>query len=102
MVWSTGRRFEYCGRWSNPVPSALAGTRRAGLLFRIVRGCGQEYADAVYRGLLRARRDWPRSRAAESRDELAPSSLDHLVCAGEQRRRHVEAEPPSGFEIEHK
>ena len=46
----------------------------AGLTFRIVRGCGQEHADAPHAlGLLRARRERPRRRrAAEQRDELAP------------------------------
>ena len=46
----------------------------AGLKFRIVRGRGQEYADAPHPlGLLRARRERPRRRrAAEQRDELAP------------------------------
>ena len=48
--------------------------RDAGLTFRIVRGCGQEHADAPHPlGLLRARRKRPRGRrAAEKRDELAP------------------------------
>ena len=46
----------------------------AGLKFRIVRGCGQEHADAPHPlALLRARRERPRRRrAAEQRDELAP------------------------------
>src|SRR4029077_10808687 len=46
----------------------------AGLKFRIVRGYGQEYADAPHRlRLLRARSEWPRRRRApDQRDELAP------------------------------
>ena len=51
----------------------------AGLKFRIVRGCGQEHADAPHPlGLLRARRERPRRRrAAEQRDELAPPHGEH-------------------------
>ena len=36
----------------------------------------------------------------EPHDELG-RSFDHLVGAGEQRRRHVEAEHPGGLEIDH-
>ena len=45
----------------------------AGLTFRIVRGCEVQHADAPHTlALLRARRERPRRRAAEKRDELAP------------------------------
>src|SRR5262249_53129254 len=48
--------------------------RVASLPFRIVSGQVHEHADATNPiGLLRARREWPRSRAAEKRDELASS-----------------------------
>jgi hypothetical protein len=46
--------------------------REAGLCLRIVLGEGSQYADASSLiGLLRARRERPRRRAAEQRDELA-------------------------------
>src|SRR5262249_38892620 len=44
----------------------------AGQKYRIARRCGHEHADAPHTfGLLRMRRERPRSRAAEQRDELA-------------------------------
>ena len=48
-----------------------------GLILRIICGCVQEHADAPHAlGLLRARRERPRSRrAAEQRDELAASCM---------------------------
>src|SRR4029077_17687045 len=63
----------------------------AGLKFRIVRGYGQEYADAPHRlRLLRARSQWPRRRrAAEQRDELASFQLIelHSIPAAKPDRR---------------
>ena len=62
--------------------------------FGIIFGVGNQHADAPHAlGLLRPRRKRPcRRRAAEQRDELAPLSFDHLVGAGEQCRRHFDAE----------
>src|SRR5690348_3291800 len=49
--------------------------RYSGLEYRIVRGCGQQHADATH-ALLRARRDRPRRCAAESTEEIAtPHSI---------------------------
>ena len=55
----------------------------------------REEPDHRHRRLLRARRERPRRRrAAEQRDELAPLSFDHLVGAGEQRRRYCRGRAP--------
>ena len=73
--------------------------RDASLKFRIVRGCGQEHADAAHPlGLLRARRERPRRRrAAEKGDELAPP--DHSITSSARRRSAVGTLRPSAFAV---
>ena len=52
---------------------SLVECRHAGLKFRIVRGGGQQYADAPHAvGLLGPGGERPRRRATQQRDELAP------------------------------
>jgi hypothetical protein len=59
------------------LPQPLQERPDPGLIFRIVRGCGQEHTDAPHPlALLRPRRKRPsNSRPAEKRDELASSQL---------------------------
>jgi hypothetical protein len=69
-------------------PNCASKERRvAGLTFRIVRGRGVQHADPSHPvGLLRARRERPRSRAAEQRDEFAPS---HSITSSARKRIDV-------------
>ena len=72
-----------------------------------MRGVGLRQAadisDHRHRWLLRARRKRPRRRrAAKQCDELAPSSLDHLVRASEQAIRRIDADCLRGFHIDNK
>ena len=72
------------------------------LRFRIVLSETYQYAEPPNPlALLRTCCERPRSRrATEQRDELAPSSFNHLVGAGEQRWRHDEAERLGGLEVD--
>ena len=70
----------------------------AGLSLRIVVGEIREHANAAHPLGLRARRERPRSRAAKQPDELAP--FDHLVGAGEQRRRNVKADRVGRLQVD--
>jgi hypothetical protein len=68
--------------------------RNAGPLFRIIRSCVHEHANAPNPlALLRARRERPRRRrAAEQRDELATSQLIEWHSISVPRREEQKAE----------
>src|SRR5262249_13616555 len=70
-----------------------------GLIFRIVRACGQEYADAPHPfRLLRARRERPSGcRAAEQRDELA--ATDHSITSSARADSIGGTTMPSAFAL---
>src|SRR5262249_50157672 len=68
----SGSRSAHCGRQSNPVPAALQKRRVTVLRIRVVRGQVRKYTDPPHAvRLLRTRRERPRRRAAEKRDERA-------------------------------
>src|SRR5215471_11196068 len=71
---------------------------KEGLKSRIVRGCGQEHANASHAfALLRARRERPRdSSAAEQRDELAPL---HSISCSERANSVGGASTPNDFAV---
>src|SRR5262245_37105002 len=55
------------------LPKPLPEPRQAGLCFWLILGVPDQHSDRRHLiGLLRARREWPSSHAAEQRDELAP------------------------------
>src|SRR5262249_29770605 len=64
-------------------PEPLQERRIAGLCFRLVRSDGGKHADPPHAlALLRARRERPRCRAAEQRDEIAaPHSITSSAMA---------------------
>ena len=68
------------------------------LIFRIICGCGQEYADAPHPlGLLRARRERPRRRrAAEQRDELAAA---HSITSSARASSEEGTSRPSALAV---
>jgi hypothetical protein len=54
--------------------------RKAILGVPIVRSRGHQYADTPHPArLLRARRERPRGRTAEQRNEVAPSQIEHAA-----------------------
>ena len=65
--WPSACRSARCGRGPAQLRQPLQERPEAGLKFRIVRGCGQEHADAPHPlGLLRAHRERPVAAAPPS------------------------------------
>src|SRR5262249_53514193 len=68
---------------------ALRKSRQTAVSFRIICSEWREHADAAHPlALLRARRERPRCRAAEQRDEVAPS---YVTCHAPLPRRHAQS-----------
>ena len=87
--------FSVATFWSSTKPAPLKPCRNASICVPPREGRPREKPDNRHR-VLCPRRERPcRHRAPEQRDEIAARSLDHLVGAGEQRRRHGEAEHPA-------
>src|SRR5262249_14063314 len=68
-----------------------------GLLFRVVRGCRHQHADAPHPfALLRARRNRPRGRAAKQRDERAAF---HSITSSASASNLSGTSSPSAFAV---
>src|SRR5262249_43593071 len=85
MCTAAGRKASVHADFSTLRPSTLfkpsPETHEASRHFRIVLGQGRQHGDPANSvGLLRARRERPRCRAAEQRDELASPHIEmHLL-----------------------
>src|SRR5262245_10490155 len=76
----------------------LGERREAGASFRIVRAPIHEHADAPHPlALLRPRHSWPRRRAANERDELAPPN--HSITSSARANKVAGTSKPSAFAV---